>query len=133
MNNQGNGKPMTAAWFFLFPGTQLFVFLHSFIHHSAFKLDLDEGTCELTLKGDDSLHYCQSLIESVQENAKLGITFFHGKLPGDKDFTYCVLERTFNKKTLSNLCGRDLMRCLTGHGHLPLTTDIQVSAKMRSH
>lgn len=68
------------------PWIPIFQLLHSFMHHSAFRLNLDEGTYELTLLKKDMLHHCQGLIESLQENAKLVTTSFHSKLPGDKDF-----------------------------------------------
>lgn len=38
----GLQKPKTATWVFSAPCLPIFPFLHSFMHHRAFKLDLDE-------------------------------------------------------------------------------------------
>ena len=51
--------------------------LYSFMHRSAFTLDLGEGIYELTLLKGDILHYCQGLIDSLQEHAKLVTASFH--------------------------------------------------------
>ena len=48
-NGWSHGKPKTAAWFFPAPRLLIFKFFHSFIHHRAFKLNLDGGTYELKL------------------------------------------------------------------------------------
>lgn len=53
-----------------------FSVFHSFMHHSAFKLDLHERTYELTVLKGDILHYCQGLVESLQKYAKLVTTSF---------------------------------------------------------
>lgn len=63
-----------------------FQFLHSFMHYSAFKLVLNDGTYETTILKGDILHYDQGLIKSLQENAKLVTASFHSELPGEKQF-----------------------------------------------
>lgn len=88
MNSWGYGKPKMATWFFEAPCQTPFfsVFIHSFMPHIAFKLDLDldEGTYELPLLKGDSLHYCQGLIKSLPENAKWVTASFPRKQPEDK-------------------------------------------------
>lgn len=54
------------------------------MNHSAFKLDLNEGTYELTLLKEDTLHYSHELIESLQENAKLVTASFYNQISGEK-------------------------------------------------
>ena len=71
-----------ASWFFPAPDSPHFFgggrgCLYSFMHRSAFTLDLGEGIYELTLLKGDILHYCQGLIDSLQEHAKLVTASFH--------------------------------------------------------
>lgn len=61
------------------------------MHHCAFKLNSNEGTYELTLKGDN-LRYCQGLIESLKESVNLIMASFHSELPGDKDLDIVFLK-----------------------------------------
>lgn len=65
------------------------------MYHSVFKLNLDKGIYNEKLLKEE-LSYAIAKIESLQENAKLVISF-HSKLPGDKDFRYFFfffLEKT---------------------------------------
>ena len=64
-------NPSSHLVLFLAPWLPIFWFLHPSLHHSAFKLNLNEGIYELALLKGDILLYCQGLKELLQENAKL--------------------------------------------------------------
>ena len=55
------------------------------MHRNAFWPNLHEGNYELTLLKGDILHYCQGLIEFLQENSKL-VASIHTDVPGHRLF-----------------------------------------------
>lgn len=82
LNKQGYRKTQQLLGTSWLPGTH---FGGGGLHSLIIIIYLSRTYKLILLKGD-ILHYSQSLIEPLQENAKLVTVSFHSKLLGDKDF-----------------------------------------------